>query len=513
MTAASDPENPLRAGLARRKTPEPSTVVLFGASGDLTKRKLVPALYNLERDGLLPSKLLIVGVARRDKSDADFREEMKEGVKKHSRSLTEGDPLWDEFASRIHYHTGPFEEPEMYAQLGRRLDQLERGLGLPGNRLFYLATSPEHFAPVVKLLDEAGLAHGKNGAWTRVVVEKPFGKDLETARALNRQLLEHLDEKQIYRIDHYLGKETVQNIILFRFANEIFEALWNRKYIDHVQITVAEEIGVEGRGGYYDQAGALRDMVQNHMFQVLSLVAMEPPVKLEADAIRDEKVKVLKAIRRIAPEEVDRHVIRAHYGPGAMLGKKVPGYLEEQGVPRGSVTETYVAMRLEIGSWRWAGVPFLLRSGKRLPKRSSEVYVQFRRPPLDLFGEKAAREAAPNALMINIQPDEGISIRFVAKAPGPDIDVRPVKMDFRYGTSFGVPSPEAYERLLLDAMAGDSTLFTRKDEVEAAWTFITDIHEGWRRSERPPLEYAAGTWGPEEAERLFEGTNGKWRRL
>jgi glucose-6-phosphate 1-dehydrogenase len=512
-TAASQLEaNPLREGLTRRKTPDPCAIVLFGASGDLTRRKLLPALYNLERDGLLPPKIAMVGFARRPKTDQEFRADMEEAVRDHARAFVKDDPFCGEFAGSIFYQQGTFDDPEDYASLRRRLEEIERKLGLPGNRLFYLATAPEHFATIVKGLGKCGLAHPPQDRWARVVVEKPFGRDLASARALNRELLEVLEETQIYRIDHYLGKETVQNILALRFANGIFEPLWNQKYVDHVQITVAENIGVEGRGGYYDQAGALRDMVQNHMLQVLSLVAMEPPVALAADSIRDEKVKVLRAIRRIAPQEVDRFVLRGQYGPGTVMGRRVPGYAQEEGVPPDSRTETYVALRLEIGSWRWSGAPFFLRSGKRLPKRASEICIQFKKPPLHLFGEAITSPVAPNALIINVQPDEGISLRFVAKVPGPDIEVRPVKMDFRYGTSFAVPSPEAYERLLLDAMAGDSTLFTRSDEVEAAWTLITDVLTGWERSDRPPLIYPAGTWGPGEAERLFQG-EGAWRRL
>ncbi len=510
-------DNPLREGLARRKNPVPCSIVLFGASGDLTQRKLIPALYNLERDGLLPGKLAIVGFARREKTDDQFRAEMLEGVRKHARRFKEGDALWEEFARSIFYHAASFEEPEGFRSLAARLDHLEGRLGLPPNRIFYLATAPAYFSTIVKGLESAGLTRSGGGAgadgWARVVVEKPFGRDLESARALNRELLQVLHESQVFRIDHYLGKETVQNLLALRFANGIFEPLWNQKYVDHVQITVAESIGVEGRGGYYDKAGVIRDMVQNHMLQVLSLVAMEPPVAMEADAIRDEKVKVLRATRRIPPASVERHVVRGQYGPGTILGRGVPGYRQEEGVPLDSRTETYVALRLEIESWRWAGVPFLLRSGKRLPKRTTEVCIQFKKPPLHLFAESTACTVAPNALIINVQPDEGISLRFGAKVPGPDIEVRQVKMDFRYGSSFGVPSPEAYERLLLDAMGGDSTLFTRRDEVEAAWRIITDILDGWERSGTPPVEYPAGSWGPEEAGKLFEGVDGSWRRL
>jgi glucose-6-phosphate 1-dehydrogenase len=507
--------NPLRNGLVRRVRPEPCAVVLFGASGDLTRRKLAPALYNLARGGFLPEKVAIVGVARRPKTDDAFRAEMLAAAAEHARAYSDGDPFRDEFARSLHYHAASFEDPSGHAALAELLGRLDREHGLPGNRLHYLATAPEHFATIVSRLDGAGLARpaGGSGRWVRVVVEKPFGRDLESARALNRGLLEVLEERQVFRIDHYLGKETVQNILALRFSNGILEPLWNQKYVDHVQITVAETVGVEGRGGYYDAAGALRDMVQNHMLQVLSLVAMEPPVTMEADAIRDEKLKVLKAIRRIPAEDVDCCAVRAQYSSGSILGREVPGYAEEQGVPPGSRTETYAALRLEIENWRWAGVPFFIRAGKRLPKRSTEICIQFRRPPLRLFEADAPCTLPPNALIINVQPDEGISLRFGAKAPGPALEVRQVKMDFRYGTSFGTPTSDAYERLLLDAMAGDSTLFTRGDEVEAAWTLVGGILDGWAASQRPPHAYPAGTWGPEEAEGLFEGIDGSWRRL
>jgi glucose-6-phosphate 1-dehydrogenase len=507
--------NPLRDGIARRLRPEPCAVVLFGASGDLTRRKLIPALYNLARGGLLPEKVAIIGFARRPKTDEAFRAEMLAAVREHARTWVDGDPFLEEFGRSLHYHAGTFEDPAGYRGLADRLRRLDREHGLPGNRLHYLATAPEHFAVIAKQLGDAGIARpgGPPANWVRVVVEKPFGHDLESARALNRELREVLDEGQIFRIDHYLGKETVQNILALRFSNEIFEPLWNQKYVSHVQITVAETVGVEGRGGYYDGAGAIRDMVQNHMLQVLSLVAMEPPVAMEADAIRDEKLKVLKAIRRIPPREVDSRVVRARYGRGSILGRDVPAYTEEEGVPPESSTETYVALRLDIDSWRWAGVPFFLRAGKRLPKRSTEICIQFRKPPLRLFEADGPCAISSNALIINVQPDEGISLRFGAKVPGPALDVRQVKMDFRYGSSFGIPTADAYERLLLDAMAGDSTLFTRGDEVEAAWAFVDGIVEGWAGSGRPPLVHPAGTWGPEEADGLFEGTDGCWRRL
>lgn len=505
--------NPLSQGLGRRRNPDPCIIVLFGASGDLTQRKLLPALYNLSRSGLLPAKFAIVGFARRPKDDDQFRREMLEGVRQYAREYGEGEDLWKDFSRAIFYHCASFDDPAGYQTLARKLQEVARELGLPHNRLFYLATAPGYFSKIVHSLDAAGLTRPRDGCWSRVVIEKPFGRDLASAKALNSDLHEVLAEEQIYRIDHYLGKETVQNLLALRFANGIFEPLWNQKYVDSVQITVAESIGVEGRGGYYDKAGVLRDMVQNHMLQVLSLVAMEPPVDMSADAIRDEKVKVLRSIRRISPGDVDRHVVRGQYGRGTILGRSVPGYTDDEGVPVDSRTATYVALRLDIQNWRWSGVPFFLRSGKRLPKRVTEVCIEFRKPPLLLFDETTACTVAPNALIINVQPDEGISLRFGAKVPGPDIEVRQVKMDFRYGSSFGVPSPEAYERLLLDAMSGDSTLFTRRDEVEAAWTLMTDVLEGWQKSEVPPAQYAAGSWGPVEAERLFDGCASSWRRL
>ena len=506
-------DNPLGSGATRKKRLEPATIVLFGVTGDLTERKLIPALYNLRKDGLTASKGAIVGWGRRDLGDEGLRGNLSGAVARYARGYAEGDQLREEFLETIFYHQSTFEDSAGYRALGRRLEQVEERLGLPGNRLFYLATAPRYFAPVVRELGRAGLVRQTDRQWARVVVEKPIGHHLESARELNRELLDVLDEDQIFRIDHYLGKETVQNLLALRFANGIFEPLWNRKYVEHVQITVAESLGIEGRGGYYEGAGALRDMVQNHLLQVLSLVAMEPPGAMESGAIRDEKVKVLRALRRIAPGDVDRHVVRGQYAAGSLLGEDLPGYLDEDGVSPESRTETYVALRAELDNWRWAGVPFLLRSGKRLPKRSTEICIQFRKPPLPLFDERVADSVAPNALIINVQPDEGISLRFGAKVPGPDVLIRQVKMDFRYGSAFGVPSPEAYERLLLDALAGDSTLFTRRDEVDAQWSYIGDLLTGWEQSATGPFPYAAGSWGPEEADRLLEGVEGGWRHL
>ena len=504
-------ENPFAEGLPGRRSVEPCTVVLFGATGDLTRRKLVPALYRLARGGHLPAKLAVLAVARRDHSDASFREELLEGVLRHADDLTGQRASVERFLENVFYQRASFDDSGAYPRLRERLDELDQLRGTAGHRLHYLATAPEYFAPIVERLGAAGLAKASADRWCRVVVEKPFGRDLSSARELSRQLLEVLDESQVYRIDHYLGKETVQNILAFRFANGIFEPLWNQKYVDHVEITVSEDIGVESRGPYYDRAGALRDVVQNHMLQLLSLVAMEPPASLDADAVRDEKEKVLRALRPLEGDEARRFTVRGQYTAGSILGQEVKGYREEERVPEGSTTATYAALRIHVDNWRWAGVPFFLRHGKRLPKRVTEIAIHFRMPPLGLFGSPAP---TPNTLIMNIQPDEGISLAFGVKLPGPDIHIRPVKMDFRYGSSFGSSTPEAYERLLLDALSGDSTLFTRQDEVESSWKFMDETIATWEASGEEDLHfYRAGSWGPEAATRLFEGVPGGWRRL
>jgi glucose-6-phosphate 1-dehydrogenase len=513
MTDTATTVNPLRAGLRMQRTPEPCTVVIFGATGDLTHRKLVPALYNLQRERFLPPGFSVVGFARRDWSDDFFRESLLQDAKEFSRSGIE-EPLWESFAEGISYVQSAFDDPRGYQALAERLNELDQRRGASGNRLFYLSTPPESYATIIQQLGAAGLAKSPSGGWVRIIIEKPFGRDLASARALNVEVHNVFDENQVYRIDHYLGKETVQNILVFRFANGIFEPLWDRRYVDHVQITVAETVGVEGRGGYYERAGAMRDMVQNHLMQLLTLTAMEPPIGYRADAVRDEKVKVLRAIRPIAPEQVDRYTVRGQYGAGAAGGQAVPGYREEEGVARDSNTETYVALQLYIDNWRWAGVPFLLRTGKRLPKRVSEIAIQFRSAPLMLFDSGPLSDIEPNVLAIQVQPDEGITLRFDSKVPGQANQIRPVTMDFRYNAAFGVESPEAYERLLLDAMLGDSTLFTRSDEVEASWSLITPIHQGWESSEPPAFpNYDAGTWGPKEADKLLEREWRHWRRL
>jgi glucose-6-phosphate 1-dehydrogenase len=496
--------------VANTRTSDPCTIVIFGATGDLTRRKLVPALYNLRREGLLHDRVTILGFARRDWSDDYFRTLLFDEGNKHSR-VTMAGSMWQDFAQRISYIRSTFEDAEGYHALAQQLDEIDQQQGTAGNRLFYLATPPESYEDIIRNLGAAGLANSANGGWTRIIVEKPFGHDLASALHLNNVIHEVFDERQVYRIDHYLGKETVQNLLVLRFANGIFEPMWNRRYIDHVQITVAENIGVEGRGGYYEQAGAIRDMVQNHMMQLLSLTAMEPPVGgASADAVRDEKVKVLRAVRPIAAHDVNRHTVRGRYtaGPGT-----APAYLDETGVQPGSTTETYVAMRFEIESWRWAGVPFFLRTGKRMPVRASEISVTFRSAPLMLFQDGPMSRSAPNELSIRIQPNEGVALRFNSKVPGQANDIRPVTMNFNYVDAFGGESPEAYERLLLDAMIGDSTLFTRSDEVETSWSLINPIIEGWQMLNSPIHEYVGGSWGPDASHEFIGASGRSWRRL
>jgi glucose-6-phosphate 1-dehydrogenase len=504
--------NPLRAGLRMHRTPSPCSVVIFGATGDLTHRKLVPALYNLQRERLLPPGFSVIGFARRDWSDDFFRAGLRENAEEHSRSGVQGG-VWDGFAEGISYVRSSFDDPAGYQALAERLQEMDERRGTGGNRLLYLSTPPESYGEIIRQIGAAGLNRSPNGGWTRIIIEKPFGHDLQSARALDVEVHRVFEESQVYRIDHYLGKETVQNILVFRFANGIFEPLWSRNHVDHVQITVAESVGVEGRGGYYESAGALRDMVQNHLMQLLTLTAMEPPVGYRADAVRDEKVKVLRAIRPVAPEDVGRYTVRAQYAAGSVGGQPSPGYREEQGVRPDSSTETYVALQFFVESWRWAGVPFFLRTGKRLPKRASEIAIQFKMAPTMLFDNGPLSGIEPNVLAMRIQPDEGISLRFDSKVPGQANQIRPVTMDFRYNASFGVESPEAYERLLLDAMLGDSTLFTRSDEVEASWSLITPIHQGWAAGEPAMASYEAGSWGPREADAFIGRIGGRWRRL
>jgi glucose-6-phosphate 1-dehydrogenase len=504
-------ENPLRSGLRLGQAPEPCTMVIFGASGDLTSRKLVPALYNLTRERRLPGGFSVVGFARRDWDDAQFRAILRTGLDANSRGGPVDEQLWESFAGGISYHRGSFDQADAYARLAERLEQIDAERGTAGNRVFYLATPPESYPEIVRLLGAHGLAHSKG--WTRIIIEKPFGHDLASAQALNAEVLSVFDEDQVYRIDHYLGKETVQNIMVFRFANGIFEPIWNRNHIDHVQLTVAETVGVEDRGGYYDTSGALRDMIQNHLTQLVTLVAMEPPAVFAADAVRDEKVKVLRAVRPIAPADANRVTVRGQYSGGSASGRLVKGYREERGVAPASQTETYAALKLYIDNWRWAGVPFYLRSGKRLPRRVSEIAIQFKTAPMQLFADTPTNDMEPNVLTIKIQPDEGISLKFGSKVPGQQ-QIRPVTMDFRYGTSFGFASPEAYERLLLDCMLGDGTLFTRRDEVETSWSLISPILAGWAAGPDQVFpNYEAGTWGPAAADAFMARDGRSWRRL
>jgi glucose-6-phosphate 1-dehydrogenase len=500
----------------------PVTVVIFGASGDLSKRKLIPALYHLQVTGYLPDRYAVVGFSRTEMSDEAYRESMfkalQEQVKDGASVVNADNPL----VTALHYQAGNVDDLESFQQLRQKLERLDKERDLPGNRLFYLSVAPELFTTIIQNLCAAGLICGKHDqVWSRVIIEKPFGRDLESARKLNADITAILDESQIYRIDHYLGKETVQNILSFRFGNSIFEPLFNQKYIDNVQITVAETLGMEGRrGAYYDTAGALRDIVQNHMLQLLCLIAMEPPSALEAQSIRDEKVKVLRALIPLTRKEVAASTVRGQYGVGELDGAIVKGYRQEEGVHAKSVTESYVALRIKIDNWRWAGVPFFLRTGKRLRKRVSEIAVEFKHPPLHLFRQIADGDdltlsrPKSNVLVMRIQPDEGIRLSFACKQPGMRIQLEEVQMDFLYGQAFQQRSPEAYERLLLDALRGDASLFTRSDEVDYAWRFTTSIVEGWANLPSPVFpNYYPFSDGPDEANRLMEDTQTRWRPL
>ncbi len=493
-------------------TAPPCVVVIFGATGDLTRRKLLPALYRLTQQRLIPNEFAILGTARQTMSDDEFREAMKAAVTEFGPDDTLDESLWQSFVKRLFYIGGDFSEPETYQQLKARLEEIDAQFETQGNRIFYLATAPDFFGVVARHLGEAKLARPKKSGSTRIIVEKPFGRDLESARALNKELAKVFDEKQVYRIDHYLGKETVQNLLVFRFSNNIFEPLWNRQYIDHIQITNAEALGVEGRGAYYETAGALRDMIQNHVFQVTSLIAMEPPASLSANSVRDEKFKAMQSVRPLPADKIDQFAIRGQYGPGTVLGDTVPGYRQEAGVNPSSSTETFAALKLYFDNWRWAGVPFYLRSGKRLQKHITEIAIQFKDVPHRLFTDSDA-PLQPNVLIIRVQPNEGITLRFGAKLPGQAMRIRSVNMDFRYGSSFGVKSPEAYERLLLDCMLGDSTLYARRDMVERGWEIVAPILDAWKKPAEDFPNYEAGTWGPQVAFALTEGDGRSWRKL
>jgi glucose-6-phosphate 1-dehydrogenase len=491
---------------------DPCIMVIFGASGDLTKRKLIPALYNLARENYLPREFAVVGIARSGMSSEEFRDKITQDMK----SLYPNDlgDNWEEFAKRLHYLPGSGTADRTYIELKELLGRIDNEYKTAGNYFYYLATSPDLFSTIVQHLGAVGLGHEENNRWRRIIIEKPFGHDLETARGLNRELREVLRENQIYRIDHYLGKETVQNLLVFRFGNGIFEPVWNRNYIDHVQITAAESIGVEGRGPYYEGAGALRDMVPNHILQLITLTAMEPPISFAADAVRNEQAKILHAIQPLSPEDVLTDTVRGQYGPGAENGKKVVGYRSEAKVSPTSNTETFVAMKLLVDNWRWNDVPFYLRTGKRLNKRVTEIVIQFKRAPFMLFRKTSVEHLTTNRLIVHVQPNEGISLRFGAKIPGPIVSMGAVNMDFRYADYFGTSASTGYERLLYDCMIGDATLFQRTDMVEAGWSVVEPMIDVWKAL--PPRSfpnYAAGAWGPEEADELIQRDGRQWRKI
>jgi glucose-6-phosphate 1-dehydrogenase len=486
-------------------------MVIFGATGDLTKRKLIPALYNLASTRLLSREFAVVGMGRTPWTTEEFRRRMSDDVR--AFATQEIDPaLWDDFVGRLYFLSGDLQDRDTYQRLQQLLAEVDARHGTRGNYFFYLALAPELFAETVRRLGHAGLVRQERGQWRRLIIEKPFGRDLDSARALNREMSGVLGEGQIYRIDHYLGKETVQNILVFRFANGIFEPIWDRRYVDHVQITVAETVGVEMRGGYYDTAGALRDMVPNHICQLISLTAMEPPVSFAADAVRDEQAKALHAIQEFSPEDVLSRSVRGQYGPGLVDGERVPGYRQEPRVDPQSRTETFVALKLSIDNWRWADVPFYLRTGKRLATHVTEIAIQFKRAPHMLFRDTPIDRLAPNRLVLHIQPDEGISLRFGAKIPGTLLKLGAVNMDFAYRDYFGSTPSTGYERLLYDCMIGDATLFQRADMVEAGWAVVEPVLDIWQAV--PPRtfpNYAAGAWGPQEADDLLLRDGRRWR--
>ncbi len=485
------------------------TMVIFGGSGDLTRHKLIPALYSLHAARRLPERFSILAYARRDMDDLGFRKAMRGSL----QSLV-SEEQWESFLRRLFYLAGDYKEPEDYIRLREFLSQIDRESGLQGNRIFYLATPPAIYSTVIQQLAGAGMSgrNDSNGSWTRIIIEKPFGSDVETARELNRELHRVFDEKQIYRIDHYLGKETVQNILVFRFGNAVFEPIWNRRYIDHIQITAAEAVGVENRAGYYENAGVIRDMFQNHLLQLLCLAAMEPPVVFTADAVRDEKIKVLRSMKAVSEDEVDQFAVRGQYGTGKVEGEDARAYRDEPGVAPGSTVETYAALKLYIDNWRWQGVPFYLRSGKRLAKRVTEIAIQFKEPPLLLFKPCLIDRVSPNVLLLRIQPDEGIALKFEVKLPGAEVCIESLSLDFTYRQAFGRAPPDAYEALLLDCMRGDSTLFTRHDWVEWAWSLVTPVLQAWEKKQLSTLpNYPAGSWGPDEAELFIQKDGRHWR--
>ncbi|CRX38117.1 Glucose-6-phosphate 1-dehydrogenase [Estrella lausannensis] len=506
--------SPLADSARHTRNADPCVVVIFGATGDLTSRKLLPALYNLSIMGLLPQHFACVGFARRPKPHEVFRQDMREAVDQFSRTKPIGDEDWTPFSEKIFYHQSEFDQEEGYEKLRELLLDMDRKFGTKGNRLYYLSTQPSFFPDIIERLSRHDLLYDQNQVkdrWSRVIIEKPFGHDFHSAASLQKEITKHLSEEQIYRIDHYLGKETVQNLLNFRFSNPIFESIWNNSHIDHIQITVAEDIGIGTRGRLWEEAGMLRDIVQNHMMQLLTLVAMEPPANLKADAIRDEKVKVMQAVRPFPPQDLESCIQRGQYGPGFIKGQPVKGYREEENVSPKSNVETYVSLELFIDNWRWTGVPFYLRAGKRLPKRSTEIAITFKAAPSFLF-QKSQGKIESNVLVIRIQPDEGISLKMNCKVPGLNSPIQPVKMDFHYGSYFGAKPPEAYERLLCDAMSGDNTLFARIDEVMASWKLFTPVLKYWESTVAESFpNYPSGTWGPVESEILLAKSGRRWR--
>ena len=506
--------HPFLSGLSKHRGAPPTVMVIFGASGDLTSRKLLPALYNLGLDNLLPADFYLIGYGRKPIENTLFRQNSKKDIEKFSRRGVIPE-IWDRLAGKVSYFSGAYDDPEAFQKLAQHCLDIEKRAGRDLQFLFYISTPPTVFKPILENLGASQLSRHHEGTplGSKVIIEKPFGRDLQTARDLNQVITQQFDEKQVYRIDHYLGKETVQDLLVLRFANAIFEPIWNRRYVDCVQITVAESLGVGSRGGYYDESGATRDMIQNHTMQLLSLVSMEAPVSLEAEAIRDEKVKLLKAIQplNLSPDSSD--IVRGQYTAGLSGEERAPGYLQEAEIPENSCTETYAALKLSIDNWRWQGVPFYLRSGKRMARRVSEIAIQFKRPPGILFSDSDRFDLAQNTLVIQIQPDEGTTLLMNSKVPGLETRTQPVKMHFRYATTFGSNTPEAYERLILDAMVGDSTLFIRGDETEASWKLYTPVLDFWRSSGRRGVaSYAAGSWGPLEADQLLWANKHEWRR-
>ncbi|MFC2049231.1 glucose-6-phosphate dehydrogenase [Chlamydiota bacterium] len=509
-------QNPLAEEKRSSKVVDPCILVIFGATGDLTSRKLLPALYNLQREGQLPNHFACVGFARREKTNEQFRQEMHEAVGKFSRVKPVDENLWGTFANQIYYHISNFDDDKGYDELRKKLEELDKQHGTRGNRVFYLSTQPSFFPEIIAKLGQHQLMYDTSKVkdkWSRVIIEKPFGHNYESAVELQQLVVTHLGESQIYRIDHYLGKETVQNLLVFRFANSLFESFWNNHYVDQVQITVGEEIGIGSRGAFFEEAGILRDIVQNHMMQLLCLTAMEPPSSLSAQAIRDEKVKVLQALRPLDMTNFSKQVVRGQYGPGFVNGQAVVGYREEKNVSPQSPVETFAAIKLYIDNWRWAGVPFYLRAGKRLPKRATEIAIVFKEVPQILFSQ-GSKKNEHNVLVIRIQPDEGISLRINCKVPGPSSPIQPVKMDFRYGSYFGLTPPEAYERLICDCMLGDGTLFARGDEVLTSWKWITPILDRWAESAPGDFpNYQSGTWGPKAADEMLARDGRAWRLI